>query len=397
MPKLKPRSLTDTFAGATATVQHQETIKHLRFELEQIKAENSSLKEKHLNRLREELTKHSGEHLLNIDQLRPSIQARQTFSLSSIRRRAESFKRYGQKTPIIVVPIADGIYEIEDGELRWRAAQLLVTEGMLEWKQLKVVFAPPPQPEEDLHQRSLIHHLHREDLNALDRMEAVIKYITQQVELFSQESLQSSQKQQFTQAEQIKKLIRNLDYRFKKNASDKAKLHQLIEKSQHEQHEQIKSFNLPLLQEKVLLALVELQINISSLAANDLPMLSLPIDLKKSIRRKGLACHHALAITKLSATQLQVSEELAIRKRQEVVEQVISNSLSLKATRELVREILAESGLNQTKSSPKTMLIKLNTLLDEIPLSDFKEKDLVSLQNALKSKIKEVEQLLVTT
>lgn len=399
MGQRKAFSLTSAFSGATATVQQQEELKKLRFELERIKTENNQLKERDLKRLREELAKHSGEQLIDLDKLRPSVQARQTFSSSAIRRRAESLKRYGQKNPIIVVARSDGLFEIEDGELRWRAAKLLVGEGLSIWKQLKAVLAPPPQEEEDLHQRSLIHHLHKEDLNPLDRIEAIIKHISQKVELelSSEDLLASNGDLQLAQEQKIKRIIRNLDYRFKKNSSDRAKFNKLIEESREQQYKQIQSFNLPTLPEKILLVLVELQVNISSLAANDLPMLSLSPDLKKSIREKGLPCHHALAIAKLSSAQLKASESLALQKRQEVTQQVISDSLSLKATRELIRQILAEYGQNQQSLTHKNLLTQLNTLLEQISLSGLKQKELVSLQNTLKSKMKEVEQLLLTS
>lgn len=400
MVQKKAFSLTTAFSGATATVQQQEELKNLRSELDRIKTENTRLKEKHLSQLREELTKHSGEHLIDIDKLHPSIQARQTFSLSAIRRRAESLKRYGQKNPLIVVPRDDGHFDIEDGELRWRGAKLLVEEeGLFIWKQLKAVFAPPPEDKENLHQRSLIHHLHKEDLNALDRIDAIIKHITQQVELeiSSEELLNSNDNLQLAQEQKIKKIIRNLDYRFKKSSSDRATLNQLIEESKQQQTLVIQTFELPALPEQILLILLELQINISSLAANDLPMLSLPSDLKESIRNLGLPCHHALAISKLSSTHLQVSESLAIQKRKELVEEVLEKSLSLKATRNIIKQILAGAGQGKSSAKNQILLTKLNSVLNELSLSGLEPKELTNLQKVLQSKMDELEKILTVT
>ncbi len=185
MSKRTAFSLASTFSGATATVKQQEELKRLRNELEQLRAEKSEQTEEVLEALRQELKSYSGEQQIPLKSMRPSRQARQTFTKSAIRKRAESLKQHGQRTPIILVPVVgeEGSFKIEDGELRWRAASLLVEEGLAEWETLKAVIAPPPQDATELHKRSLVHNLHREDLNPLDRMEAIVEQIHSTVDL----------------------------------------------------------------------------------------------------------------------------------------------------------------------------------------------------------------------
>ncbi|NJQ96948.1 MAG: ParB N-terminal domain-containing protein [Hydrococcus sp. CSU_1_8] len=150
--------------------------------VQKLRVDNKSSEEQ-LKKFCQELKRQSGEHLIPLEQMRPSAQPRQTFTQSAIRKRAESLRRHGQKNPVILVPILgeDNLFEIEDGELRYRGAQLLVNEGLEKWKYLNSVIAPPPQDALELHKRSLIHHLHQEGLNPLDRIEAIVKEILTEI------------------------------------------------------------------------------------------------------------------------------------------------------------------------------------------------------------------------
>jgi ParB family chromosome partitioning protein len=398
MAKTKAFSLSSTFSSATATIEQQEEIKKLRNEIEKLRVANKSSEEQ-LEKFRQELKRQSGEHLIPLEQMRPSAQPRQTFTQSAIRKRAESLRRQGQKNPIILVPILgeDNLFEIEDGELRYRGAQLLVNEGLEKWKCLKSVIAPPPQNAWELHKRSLIHHLHQEGLNPLDRIEAIVKEILTEIsfQLTAQSVKDSKGDEQQAIRIQIQQSIRRLDYFFKRNQDEREKLLFWLESSQETQILEIQQLSLPEeIDRQILLVLLELQQNVCSLAANDLPMLLLPNDLKEAIRTQELPCHHAKAIAKLSSKILKISEDEIRKLRSQIVQKVILESLSLRETKEAVTRIISEQGASLEKAPQKKEFNQIKTILADISLPNLQKQELKSLKKTLTAKLAEIENLL---
>lgn len=396
MPKSKIPDLKQNFSKATAISQQQQEISRLRQELEQMRSQTSDRKEEALIRLREELKNHSGEQMVSLEQMRPSRQARQTFPIAVISKRAESLRRLGQLNPIILVPSKDesGIFDIEDGELRWRGAKLnLEQKNIEEWKYLRAVIAPPPVDDVELHKRSLIHHLHREDLNSLDRIEAIITHIEQEVNLnlSTEEITAENGDRHLASKTKIKKIIRNLDYRLKTNPAQRNKLEELFAASQENQRETLKKFDLSDLQIEVLLVLLELQQNVRSLATNDLPMLTLPIDLKDAIRQSNLPCHQARVIAKISADKLNSSDSNAQELRANAIEQVINNNLSLKKTRELVTAILSQYGAESQEKSRSLRVGEVDKILNQVKIAKLTSKELNLLRASLVAKLNEIE------
>lgn len=98
---------------------------------------------------------------LRVDQIRPCrYQPRETVDEASLEELKASIKHLGIIQPIIVRPIAHGIYELVAGERRWRAAQLIgIQEVPAIIKALN---------EEETIEYSLIENLHRENLNPLE-------------------------------------------------------------------------------------------------------------------------------------------------------------------------------------------------------------------------------------
>jgi ParB family transcriptional regulator, chromosome partitioning protein len=399
MTKRTAFSLTSTFSEATATLQQQQELNRLRKELEKLRAEQENQREEAISAFREELKNYSGEQLIFIEAMRPTRQARQTIPLSVVRKRAESLKRLGQLNPVILVPVVGeiGVFSIEDGELRWRAAKLLVDAGLEDWKTLRAVIAPPPIDEVDLHKRSLIHNLHREDLNPLDRIEAIINYInsTINLELESQELEEARNDHQQAIVFKLRKIIRNLDYRFKKNQQERAEFLRLLEASSEEQRLVVEQLDVSVLSKQVLLVFLELQLNLCSVAANDLPMLTLPFDLKQAIRISELPCRQALVLAKLTQDKLGCSEVEAVQLRFEVTEQVVARTLSLTNTRKLVEQILEKQGTNHQIIAKKVRVAQVKAMLSQVSLQDLNKEDLKSLRSTLVEKLHELEKLLV--
>lgn len=396
MAKAKIPNLNERFSRAAVINNQEQEIQRLTEQLEQLRSENKDNREETLAKFRDELKNYSGEKKIAIARMRPSKQARQTFSKSAIYKRAESLKRLGQLNPIILVPSKDkpDYFDIEDGELRWRAANLIVENEALEtWKCLRAVIVPPPVDERELHKRSLIHHLHQEDLNALDRIEAIISQIYQEVEIeISFEEIEAAQSNRFIAGKtKIKKIIRNLDYLLKNNPTIKNKVENLLLANVNEQRETLEQLDFSTVQVKVLLILLELQQNICSLAANDLPMLSLPDDLKEAIRLKELPCPHARAISKISSTKFALSEERAVKLRLEAVTFVVENNLSLKNTRNFIDRLLQENNLGSKIKSRKFKVKELNKAIEKVKISELSSKDRKELRSTLIAKLNELE------
>ena len=340
---------------------HQKTIYLLREELAAAKQEVELYKEQALKNVRQSLEASGGKYKVAIRDIEPSQQCRQTFTESAIFKRAQSLKAEGQLEPIILVSLAQEInkYQLEDGELRWRAAKYLVEQGHREWEYLDAVIAPISPSEQEIHRRTLIHHLHSEELNPLDRLEAIAREIYWQVdlEINPEEIAKHNGDSWAASQDKLKKLLRNMHYLFKTNSQAKLKLQQLQQIPTSDLQQELASFELSKTQKELLQLLLELQINFQSFVANDLPMASLSNDLKQGIRAKGLACHQALAISKLSAKNLNQTEAEAIKIRAQVLEQVIRKHLSVRKTRELVTQVLeqhnSQTAIKQQKSVTK--------------------------------------------
>ena len=103
--------------------------------------------------------------LIRTDQIKPGrYQPRQAFDQASLDELTASIKSRGIIQPLIVRPIAHGIYELVAGERRWRAAQAL---GLPEVP--AVIRALSDQETLEL---SLIENLQRADLNAIEESRA---------------------------------------------------------------------------------------------------------------------------------------------------------------------------------------------------------------------------------
>ena len=369
---------------------YQKTINLLREELAAAKQEAKLYQDRAFNKVRQSLEGAGGKYKIAIQDIRPSQQCRQTFTDSAICKRSQSLLAEGQLEPIILVPLAweGNKYQLEDGELRWRAANYLVEQGHQEWEYLEAVIAPISPNEKEIHRRSLIHHLHSEGLNPLDRLEAVIREINWQIDLeinsevianYNGDRLKASR-------DKLKKLLRNMHYFFKTNEQAKLKLQQLQQKPTSLLRQELSTFNLSKIQKELLQLLLELQINFQSFVANDLPMASLSEDLKQGIRTKGLACYQALAINKLSAKNLQKTEVEAISIRASIVEEVMGKLLSVRKTRQLVDRVLEERNSQVALKTQKSVTQHLN-YIKAMEVSQLSQRDKQVLIEALEAKL----------
>ncbi len=119
-----------------------------------------------------ETTTAPGDHLvaLRIDQIRPGrYQPREAMNGASLEELKASIKQRGVIQPVIVRPIAHGIYELVAGERRWRAAQAV---GLQEIPAIVRALS-----DQETLEWSLIENIQREGLNPLEEANALQRLV----------------------------------------------------------------------------------------------------------------------------------------------------------------------------------------------------------------------------
>ncbi|MGB7416113.1 MAG: ParB/RepB/Spo0J family partition protein [Thermosynechococcaceae cyanobacterium] len=355
----KPIDLKSRFSGAVKATRQEQTILSLQEEIEQLRAAQSPELEAELETLREELRSQTGEQNIQIDKIRPNVgQPRQTISEESISAIAKTLDQDGQITPIILIPSKKDSFIIWDGERRWRGAK------KLGWSTLRAVISPMP---EDLHRKALLTFLHHEDLNPLDKAEAVVHEIHRQTDV--PEDLIASA---------IRALVRRLERQKQTHA-----IRDLLNEKLEIQAQSIEKFALSEEQQAILKVLLDLQINPASFAANDIQMLSLQDDLKLSIREVGLKGAHALVLQKLSTTQLNLTARKATRIRVDATAEVIGELLTVSKTKELVQSLLEKHNGKLAEVASDRQVKKVFKSLDALELNSTDADQLVELRDRL--------------
>lgn len=99
---------------------------------------------------------------IRVDQIKPCrYQPREAMDPSALSELTASIKQLGVIQPVIVRPIAHGIYELVAGERRWRASQ---AAGLQEVPAIVKAFT-----DQETVEISLIENLHRKDLNPMEQ------------------------------------------------------------------------------------------------------------------------------------------------------------------------------------------------------------------------------------
>ncbi|BAB78167.1 ParB/RepB/Spo0J family partition protein (plasmid) [Anabaena sp. FACHB-709] len=362
--------ISEKFKGAVQKTDQEKKIAQLQAEIEQLRVKQSPELEAELQLLREKLKNSSGEVEIELELIDPNPhQPRQTITLESIQAKARLLKKHGQITPIILVAQEDGRYILLDGQLRTEGAKLLG------WKSIRAVVVPMPK---DLTQSSLITFLGFEDLNPLDKAEAVIQEVIKATALSSEEITTAL-------ATVLKRIERD------SNIKELAKLTSL---DVDEQKQGLESLGIIGEEQNLFLSLLELGLNPASVKSNLIPMLFLPADLKNAIRQKGLKGAHALALSTLSAKALETSEEKALKERTRITQKVLAENLTVPETRELIKKVKAEY-ITKTESESKEVkfLIQKINSISEKTLVGASNKQLQELKTLLQQKLLEIENL----
>jgi ParB family transcriptional regulator, chromosome partitioning protein len=358
------------FTGAIQANDQAQRIAELQFEIEQLRTAQSPDLEEQLEVLREQLIAQSGELEVDVTLINPNPhQPRQTITLESIQTIARSLERDGQISPLIIVQQGSE-YLLWDGQRRWEAAK------KLGWKTLRAVTAPMP---ENLHRKALLTFIHHEDLNPLDKAEAIVKEVSNLTGLGFDEisTILSTVLRRLERQQQVHQL------------TSLATAHSEV------QLQGVKALGISEVEEKILLSFLDLALNPTSMKANLIPMLSLPSDLKESIRERGLRGAHALALAVLSAKTLKISESQAAKERMGATQRVIDEALTVAKTRALIAQIKSKYLKSETSDSREiTAVARSVERLGQSVLSTTGTEQLVELRTLLQQKLAEIEAVL---
>lgn len=372
MSARKAPDLTNYFSAAKQSQQISEAeqeIQRLRAEIEELRSQGAAELEEQLQALRSQLQSQSGVLSISLGQIqRNPEQPRQTFLPESLESMSRSLQSDGQLEPIILVQRESLV--LFDGERRWRSAKALG------WQSLQAVIIPEPAA---LHRKALLTSLHREDLNPLDKAEAIVRELTTNTDLESQDIPRI-----------LSTTVRRLNAQKRMN-----QVAELMTATPEEQQQGLAFMELDDREQAVLGLLLDLQLNPASIDANIFPMLSLAPDLKAAIRESGLFGVHAMALQKLSAKNLGKTESEAQSIRVNTTQRVIAEKLSASVARKLVNEVIALHVKPEPIPQKKVKLLSiaaasLQQLSGEI-LTQSEPSQLLEFQEVLRQKLAEIE------
>ena len=295
-----------------------------------------------------------------IDDIRPFAgQPRKTFTKSTVKNMALSLKEEGQKDAIKLVHSPDETeYLLWDGEIRWRAAKTI------EWDLLNAIVVEMP---EDLHWEILKGFFVRHDLNSLDRAEAVVEAIMRKTEISSDLApnyIRSG----------YRKIERSKDVQNLMQTSDRAIRQEIYSNSglSDEQSDCIEQ-------------IMRLGLNLPTFVAKDIPLLSIPDDLKVAIRTQGISIGAAKVLKRLWSDPpkkrnlqeikkelLKKGEQLSIAEAKKVVTNFYSPTQEKESVTKQLREYMKKIDIQAITIEEREELLTLIHKLVE-KLESYKE------------------------
>ncbi|MCM2408071.1 ParB/RepB/Spo0J family partition protein [Anabaena sp. PCC 7938] len=366
--------IANKFSGAIQKTEQEQKVAELQAEIERLRAAQSPDLENELQELREQLQNQSGESQIDLALIDPNPdQPRQTITPELIQAKARLLKKHGQISAVILIPQGNGRYTLLDGQLRTEAAKLLG------WSTICAVIAAMPK---DLDQSALLTFLGFEDLNPLDKAEAVFKEVIKSTDL---------------EMDEVATMLGTVIKRVERDGNSK-ELAKLMAVNADEQQQGLELLGITGREQSLLGVLLELGLNPSSVKANLMPMLYLSPDLKQAIREQGLKGAHALALATLSAKTLDISENQAASERMMATDEVLKKNLTVAETRELIRNIKTKYLKSQKKELKeiKTILQKVNGISEDL-LTRASSKQLQEMRSLLQQKLAEVEKVIAVS
>ncbi len=363
--------IANKFSGAIQKTEQEQKITELQAEIERLRTAQSPDLENELQKLRDQLQNQSGEAEIDLALMNPNPhQPRQTITPELIQAKARLLKKHGQISAVILVPQGNGRYTLLDGQLRTEGAKLLG------WSTIRAVIVAMPN---DLNQSALLTFLGFEDLNPLDKAEAVFKEVIKSADL---------------EMDEVSTMLGTVIKRIERDGNSK-ELAKLMAVSADEQQQGLEVLEITGREQSLLLVLLELGLNPSSVKANLIPMLYLPPDLKQAIRQQGLKGAHALALATLSAKALDISENQAASERIAATDEVLKKNLTVTETRELVRKVKTKylKSNKQELKEVKIILQKINGISGDL-LTKASSKQLHEMRSLLQQKLEEIDKVI---
>jgi ParB family transcriptional regulator, chromosome partitioning protein len=380
--------LRDSFQGA----REYQQIEGLQSQVETLQAEVATLKSQELNsaqqsqlelqieQLTAQLADRSGVHQILVSQIdRDEAQPRTVFPPTLIQERAESLRTKGQLTPIIVIPTGDR-YKLFEGELRWRGAQ------KLGWEKLDAVFLTSAEAlnATEIFERQVVTSIQSQRLHDLDIAEAIIKLTVDRYPNWASRETDIS-KTLHAALRQMERDGANPDFNVLKIADPHTQqlwLDNLENKDEEKQIFQV---------------ILGLQLHPASISKHVLPLLKIADDVKVAIREYGIEGSKAKQIDRLNSQSLGKSAEDAVQIRNDAIQQITQNKLSLIETKSLVDNIIDTHTLSPVTKPDRISQVtgKVNKLLADINTADELanlERALKEIQKALKIKRSELQQ-----
>jgi ParB family chromosome partitioning protein len=364
MPKqVNTRAILQSCAPVE-TAENQ--IAGLLAEIQLLRCENDEKKEleEQINRLREQLQNNGGRQKTPIDLIFPNPnQPRKTFSDRTINELAHSLKRHGQLQPVILIPQSDGAFIIFDGECRWRAAQ------KNQWTEIDSVLTPNLDFKE-LQTKALVTTIFREDLNALDRAEAILNNIEMETGI------------PFNEAESI---IKSCIFRLNRY-KDTAKLVDNLGRSEYDFSELTLSES----EIRILTVLLDLGINPASFCSQDLKALHLPDDLKLAIRQEGLQIQHSFHLSRLSAKNLGLTEVNAVKTRKKGISYVLKEKLSVRETSSYVSKLISKKVDSELDRHHLPVFFQANRKIIKLLTADLSYEVLLEMELEMQKNLEKI-------
>jgi ParB family transcriptional regulator, chromosome partitioning protein len=387
MVKRATNALSKQFAAIGAVQQEftQERIEELEEEIRQLRTKlDDDPQKKVLNQKLEalgaQLAQQNGEHEIPLDQIKPDPeQPRTVFPQDLIQARAKSLREEGQLSPVIVIP-QEGWYLLFDGEMRWRSSPLagltalrsvFLTQEALDSLDRTAVF-----------DRQLTTSIQSEKLHPFDLANSLVKLM-----ILKHPGLKPL-------AADIPNLLSATIQRLKRSGkASELDAIRITERSQ--QQEWLNQSGLTSLEEQQILSvLLDKQLHPISISSNVFPLLNLPPDLQAVIRETGLESSKILAIKRLSPKHLNLKEEAAQKLRDELVQEVLQNQLSLSQIRTWVNQKIRESNPTAPDGAKESKADVALQAIQAIAPKRLEKAHLVELQKALQAKLQEINNLL---
>ena len=379
-PKISMKNLISSAPQAQEIYQLKARIDELEAELNQsrsiaIQPELKDELEARIEELTHQLAAGSGEHEIKLALIDSDpAQPRKSFPEAVVRERAESLRRHGQQTPIILIPRSTGRYTLFEGELRTRGATLL------SWEKIRAVFLPEamlPSQDEVL-ERQLVTSIHSSRINDLDLAETIVRLL--------------SHRHPTLEPESIPRLLQSALYQLDRSGQ-LSELEQIRTADEPTQQQWLSALNLKEPNEqKVLVLLLWLQLNPNSIKAHVFPLLSLPDDLKQAIREVGIESSKARELNKLSAESLGVDNDRAAEIRSQMIQKIVEEKLSLSQIKTLVKDTLAQQ--SPSLAPANRQVTKTVKRIETLSVDGLETAQIREVRQALQKKLKEIDTLL---